>query len=121
LVQICTDAPGCAVLLVVTAMSQGIWSRAAPSRSPAEDAAHRAVADIADVVSPSDYRLIGGQMVTLLVARHRPPDAPERTTADVGMRLRLVADGAFVEALTARAHADRTGTHQARRQSVRPR
>lgn len=52
-------------------------------------------------VSPSDYRLIGGQVVTLLVARYQPPDAPVRTTADadVGVRLQLVADGGFVDEL----------------------
>lgn len=67
---------------------------ATASRSRAEDAAHRAVADIGEAISPSDYRLIGGQMVTLLVARYQPPDAPVRTTADadIGMRLQLVAD-----------------------------
>lgn len=69
------------------------------SRSRAEDAAHRAVADIGATVSPGDYRLIGGQMVTLLVACYQPPDAPVRTTADadVGVRLQLVADSAFVD------------------------
>lgn len=81
------------------------------SRSRAEDAAHRAVADIGATVSPGDYRLIGGQMVTLLVARYQPPDVPVRTTADadVGVRIPVVADGAFVDELTVRGYVKRGG------------
>jgi hypothetical protein len=81
------------------------------SRSRAEDAAHRAVADIGKAVTPSDYRLIGGQMVTLLVARYRPPDVSVRTTADadVGLRTQVVAHGAFVDTLAARGYVKRGG------------
>lgn len=81
------------------------------SRSRAEDAAHRAVADIGATIDPGDYRLVGGQMVTLLVARYQPPDAPARTTADadVGVRMQVVADGAFVDDLTARGYVKRGG------------
>jgi predicted nucleotidyltransferase len=72
------------------------------SRSRAEDAAHRAVADLGATIGPGDDRLVGAQMVTLLVARYQPPDAPMRTTdADIGMRIQVVADGAFVDELTA--------------------
>jgi len=81
------------------------------SRSRAEDAAHRAVADIGTAIGPADYRLVGGQMVTLLVARYQPPDAPVRTTADadVGVRMQVVADGAFVDELTVRGYVRRGG------------
>jgi hypothetical protein len=40
------------------------------SRSRAEDAADRAVADIGAAIGPGDYRLVGGQMVTLLASPH---------------------------------------------------
>lgn len=81
------------------------------SRSRAEDAAHRAVADIGATLGPGDYRLVGGQMVTLLVARYQPPDVPLRTTADadIGMRVQVVADGAFVDELIARGYVKRGG------------
>jgi hypothetical protein len=81
------------------------------SRSRAEDAAHRAAVDVADALDAADYRLIGGQMVTLLVAKYEPPDAPQRATADAdaGLLFTTVADGSFVTALTARGYIKRRG------------
>jgi hypothetical protein len=81
------------------------------SRSRAEDAAHRAAADIADALDAPDYRLIGGQMVTLLVATYEPPDAPQRATADAdaGLQFTAVADGSFLTALAARGYVKRRG------------
>lgn len=90
------------------------------SRSRAEDAAHRAAADVADALGAADHRLIGGQMVTLLVARYQPPDVPQRATADAdaGMLSTAVADGSFIDALTARGYTRRGGNRFVRDQDA---
>jgi hypothetical protein len=90
------------------------------SRSRAEDAAHRAAADVAEAVDAADYRLIGGQMVTLLVAKYEPPDAPQRATADAdaGLLFTAVADGSFLTALTARGYIKRRGNRFVRDQDA---
>lgn len=57
------------------------------SASRAEDAGYRAIADIATLAGRlgAEYRLVGGQMVALLVAVYGATDAPARATADADL------------------------------------
>lgn len=57
------------------------------STSRAEDSGYHAVKDVADIAAEmgSDYRLIGGHMVSLLVAFYGVTDVPNRETADADM------------------------------------
>lgn len=81
------------------------------SQSRGEDAAHRAAADVADALDVADYRLIGGQMVTLLVAKYEPPDAPQRATADAdaGVVRAAITDGSILDAFLARGYVKHGG------------
>ena len=71
--------------------------------SKAQEAGFLAMRDIATVAAGSgvDYRLVGGQMVTLHVAAAGIEDPSLRQTldADLGVRPRVAADPAIVEAL----------------------
>lgn len=57
------------------------------SASRAEDAGYRALADIASITDELDvdYRLVGGQMTTLLVAAYGVTGVPGRETADADL------------------------------------
>lgn len=74
------------------------------STSRAEDAGFAALADVAAVTArlDVDYRLIGGHMVSLLVAAHGATDVPARETsdADLGAESSVVADQRLIDALT---------------------
>ncbi|MBD5786043.1 hypothetical protein IF650_07605 [Cellulosimicrobium terreum] len=74
------------------------------SISRAEDAGYLALVDIADVARrlAVDYRLVGGHMVSLLMARHQVADVPSRETADadLGAEFSVVGDQRLVDALT---------------------
>jgi hypothetical protein len=76
----------------------------------AEDAAHRTAADIAATLDGAEYRLIGGQMVTLLVALYAPDDAPERATADAGVRIAAITAGLILKEGTSTSMVSRPRT-----------
>lgn len=79
------------------------------STSRSEDAGFVAVADIAALAGQLDvdHRLIGGHMVTLLVARHAVRDVPDRVTndADLGAEFAVVGDPRLIDALTRLGYA----------------
>ncbi len=70
------------------------------STSQAQDAGYTALVDIATVTDRlgADYRLIGGHMVSLLVALHQVTGVPARETADadLGAQFSVVADPRLV-------------------------
>lgn len=74
------------------------------STSRAEDAGFVALADVAAITGrlDVDYRLIGGHMVSLLVAAHGATGAPARETsdADLGAEFSVVGDQRLIDALT---------------------
>lgn len=74
------------------------------STSQAENAGFFALADVAAVAArlDVDYRLIGGHMVSLLVAVHSVTGVPARETsdADLGAEFSVVADQRLINALT---------------------
>lgn len=77
------------------------------SLSRVEDGAYAAMADVcaAALASGIEYRIIGGHMVNVHVARHQL-ELPDRGTgdADLGLDARVLADGALVAALTAQGY-----------------
>jgi hypothetical protein len=78
------------------------------STSRAEDSGYHAVKDAADIAAEigAGYRLIGGHMVTLLVAAHEVAGVPARETADadLGADFSVIADPALPQALRARGY-----------------
>lgn len=74
------------------------------STSRAQDAGFFALADVAVVAErlDIDYRLIGGHMVSLLVAAYGATSVPARETsdADLGAEFSVVADQGLIDALT---------------------
>lgn len=79
------------------------------STSRAEDAGLLALVDVAAVAErlDADYRLIGGHMVSMLVAAYGVVGVPSRETrdADMGADFSVVGDPLLVEALVARGYA----------------
>lgn len=75
------------------------------SSSRAEDAGYLALADIASITDELgvDYRVVGGQMTSLLVAAYAVPGVPERDTADADLAARpeVVADPRLPQLLEA--------------------
>jgi hypothetical protein len=78
------------------------------STSRAEDSGYHAVKDVAEIAAEisADYRLIGGHMVTMLVAARQVTDVPPRETADadLGADFSVIADPALPRALRARGY-----------------
>lgn len=74
----------------------------------AEDGAYLAMADVAEATAATgtDYRLIGGHMVTAHTARHDLPDLPLRQTADadLGLQAQVLAVSRLIDALTDRGY-----------------
>ena len=83
-------------------MTDGTDRVVLPSTSLAQDAAYRGMADVAAAWRDrvDDYRVVGGHMVSVHVARF-PVDVPVRGTldTDVGMEARLLATGDPVQEL----------------------
>ena len=82
----------------------GVWSVTLASTSRANDAALRAAADIARIAATLDveFRLVGGNAVTLLTAVHQVADrVPTRETADADFAAGydVVADPRLLRAL----------------------
>ena len=79
------------------------------STSRAEDAGFLALADVATVADQlgADYRLIGGHMVSVLVAVFQVKGVPSRETsdADLGAEFSVVGDQRLLDALTALGYA----------------
>jgi len=73
------------------------------SGSRAQDAGYAALADVATITERlgADYRLIGGHMVSMLVALHQVTGVPARETvdADLGAEYCVAADPRLVETL----------------------
>lgn len=73
------------------------------STSRAQDAGYAALADVATVTDRigADYRLVGGHMVSVLVALHQVTGVPARETADadLGAQFCVVADPRLVATL----------------------
>jgi hypothetical protein len=73
------------------------------SSSRSEDAGFLALADVDAVARQlgADYRLVGGHMVSILVALHGVNDVPHRETndADLGAEFSVVADQRLIHAL----------------------
>lgn len=78
------------------------------SSALAEDGAYLAMADVAEVTGTAgtDYRLIGGHMVTIHAARHNLPGLPLRQTgdADLGIQPHVLATSGLADALTTRGY-----------------
>jgi hypothetical protein len=76
--------------------------------SRAEDAGYLAMNDVAAVANAvsATYRIIGGHMVSLLVAAYGVTGVPDRETADadLGTTFDVVADPALVIALNERGY-----------------
>lgn len=94
------------------------------SSSNAEDAAWLAVADVAEVATDLgvDYRLVGGNSVTLLVQVHdAATQVPGRATADadMGASFEVCADPRLVPALTALGYHRQSGNRFTRTQGTR--
>jgi hypothetical protein len=94
------------------------------STSNAEDAAWLAVADVARVASSLsiDYRLIGGNSVSLLVHAHdAAAQVPSRATADadMGVSFEVCADPRLLPSLTALGYDRESGNRFIRAQGER--
>jgi len=78
------------------------------STSRAQDAAYLAMADLAEVATPfgDEYRIVGGHMVTLLVASSGATGVPDRETADAdfGVPFSVVRDPRLLDGLRARGY-----------------
>jgi hypothetical protein len=76
--------------------------------SRAQGAGYLALADLADLAGEldTDYRIVRGQMVSLLVAVSGATDVPERDTldADFGVPYQVAADQRLTAGLTARGY-----------------
>jgi hypothetical protein len=94
------------------------------STSNAEDAAWLAVADVATLATNlgTDYRLIGGNSVALLVLVHdAATQVPDRATADadMGASFEVCADPRLVPALTVLGYDRQSGNRFIRTQGLR--
>jgi hypothetical protein len=71
------------------------------STSRSADAGYRALTDVAAVARElgADYRLVGGHMVSILVALHRVTDVPHRETNDADLGAAF-ADQRLIDTLT---------------------
>jgi hypothetical protein len=73
------------------------------SASRAQDAGYLALADVADLTGRLniDYRVVGGHMVSLLVAAYQAEEAPSRETADadIGATFDVFADARLLPAI----------------------
>ena len=82
------------------------------STARAEDGAYLAMADIAELTAATgtEYRIIGGHMVTANAARHNL-DLPLRQTRDAGLGLEasVLASSGLAGALLGRGHEQRGG------------
>jgi hypothetical protein len=90
------------------------------SMSNAADLGYRALADVAaaaDGIDLSDYRIVGGHMVQLLIHIYPTPNATERSTADAdaGIRRALAAGQGLHEKLLERGYTPNSGNHYIRR------
>jgi hypothetical protein len=75
--------------------------------SRAQDAGYLALADLADIAADlaADYRIVGGQMVSLLVAFSGATGVPERSLdADFGIPYQVAADRRLTDGLAARGY-----------------
>ncbi len=74
------------------------------SSSRSEDAGYQALTDVAAVARElgADYRLVGGHMVSILVALHGVTGVPHRETndADLGAAFSVIADQRLIDTLT---------------------
>lgn len=74
------------------------------STSRSADAGYRALTDVAAVAREldADYRLVGGHMVSILVALYGVTDVPHRETndADLGAEFSVIADQRLIDSLT---------------------
>lgn len=79
------------------------------STSRAQDAAYLAMADLAEMAAQfgSHYRIVGGHMVTLLVAGSGATGVPERETADadLGVPFSVVRDPHLLDQLRSREYS----------------
>lgn len=82
-----------------------------PATSVLDDVGFVALADIAAVARDVPYRVIGGHMVTLLVARHRLGGDLYRATgdADLGVPPVAVSDATLVDAILRRGYVPVAG------------
>lgn len=80
-----------------------------PSTSRAQDAGYLALRDVGSAAAALEapYRIVGGHMVSLLVAVHQVAGVPARETvdADFGTTFEVVGDPALVTRLTERGYA----------------
>lgn len=85
-----------------------ITTLALVSTSRAQDAGYLAMKDVTGVAAAvrAPYRIVGGQMVTLLVAAYEVTGVPARETADadLGTTFDVVADPNLVAVLTERGY-----------------
>jgi hypothetical protein len=90
-----------------------------PSTSRAQDLGYLALNDVVAITVSfeADYRLVGGHMVTLLIAAYNVTDAPERETADadLGADFEVIADPRLAEALKALGYASVAGNRFSRK------
>ncbi|MDR1189793.1 MAG: hypothetical protein LBK95_20465 [Bifidobacteriaceae bacterium] len=86
------------------------------SASRAEDSSYHAIKDAAAVAAKigADYRLVGGHMVSLLVAKYQVTGVPTRETADadLGAASPVVADPSLPQALRGLGYVQSGGSNR---------
>lgn len=90
------------------------------STSRADDAAFRALADASDLLEASDTRIVGGQMVALLLLAFPTREAIVRKTADADLAIptTLAAAGTLHERLTAAGYEATAGNSYSKEASA---
>lgn len=84
--------------------------------SAADDLGYRALADVCSLDSSIDMRIVGGQMVLLLLTAFPSPDAHIRSTADADAAIttQVAASGRVHEALEAAGYTAESGNRYVR-------